>query len=188
MTLLPLSWLAVVFALVFVPMLVEAGVARRNEHEQLARGGLEPPGDVYQLMKFAYPVSFLAMILEGAARAYLPGVVVACGALIFFDAKILKLWAIRSLGRYWTFRVIVVPGAPLVSGGPYRFVRHPNYIAVLGELVGTTLMTCAYMSGPIVTVLFGGLMLRRIAVETRALEQYSTAPIDTDSTNALEKS
>jgi methyltransferase len=139
-------------------------------------------------MKFVYPVSFVAMILEGVVRAYLPAVVVACGALIFFDAKILKLWAVRSLGRYWTFRVIVVPGAPLVSRGPYRFVRHPNYIAVLGELVGTALMTCAYVSGPIVTVLFGGLMLRRISVESRALEQYSTAPIDTEGAEATEKS
>jgi methyltransferase len=120
-------------------------------------------------MKFAYPASFLAMIVEGAVRAPFPGVVVACGALVFFDAKLLKLWAIRSLGRHWTFRVIVVPGEPLVAGGPYRFVRHPNYIAVVGEFIGAALMTCAYITGPIVTVLFGALMLKRIAVENRAL-------------------
>ena len=187
MTVLPPWWLGVVFVVVFVPMLIEAAVARRNELGQRALGGVEPAGDVYQLMRVAYPVSFLAMILEGAGRAYLPGVVVACGALIFFDAKILKLWAIRSLGRYWTFRVIVVPGAALVSRGPYRLMRHPNYLAVLGELVGVALMTCAYVSGPLVTVVFGGLMLKRISIENRALEQYSTTRIDTGDTSVIEK-
>ena len=51
-------------------------------------------------------------------------------------AKALKWWAILTLGRFWTFRVIVVPGATLVAGGPYRWLRHPNYVGVIGELVG----------------------------------------------------
>lgn len=172
---LPSSWLAVVLFVVFVPMVLEAAVARRNEAGQLARGGVEPPDDVYRLMRFAYPASFVVMMAEGAARANLPGVVVTCGVLVFLDAKLLKLWAIRSLGRHWTFRVIVVPGEPLVAAGPYRFVRHPNYIAVVGEFIGVGLMTCAYLTGPIVTMLFGALMLKRIAVENRALQQQGAA-------------
>jgi methyltransferase len=91
------------------------------------------------------------------------------GALVFAAAKLLKWWAIHALGTCWTFRVIVVPGVTLVASGPYRYVAHPNYLAVIGEFVGASLMTGSMMSGPIATLAFGALMLRRIAVENRAL-------------------
>jgi methyltransferase len=81
----------------------------------------------------------------------------------------LKWWAILSLGQAWTFRLIVVPTARLVETGPYRFARHPNYIGVIGELAGVAMMTAARVAGPITTVLFGILILRRIAVENRAI-------------------
>ena len=63
--------------------------------------------------------------------------VLAAGLAVFFvGTKALKWWAILTLGPSWTFRVIVVPGAPLIASGPYRFVRHPNYVGVVGELIG----------------------------------------------------
>jgi protein-S-isoprenylcysteine O-methyltransferase Ste14 len=65
--------------------------------------------------------------------------------------------------------VIVVPGARLVSAGPYRYVRHPNYIAVFGELLGAALMTGAAVAGPLAVASFAFLIGRRIRVETRAL-------------------
>jgi methyltransferase len=98
-----------------------------------------------------------------------PGPIVAVGVALFAAAKTLKWWAIVSLGSAWTFRVIVVPGQELVTAGPYRVLRHPNYVAVAGELVATALMTGARVSGPIATALFSLLMLRRISVENRAL-------------------
>ena len=87
-------------------------------------------------MQVAYPGAFLAMIAEGAVRGGAPGLVAAAGAVVFALAKALKWWAILTLGRAWTFRVIVVPQAPLGRPGPYRFMRHPNYVGVVGELVG----------------------------------------------------
>jgi len=74
-----------------------------------------------------------------------------------------------SLGDAWSFRVIVVPGAKLVSKGPYRWLRHPNYLGVMGELVGVALMSGARIAGPIGTILFALLMYKRISVEERAL-------------------
>jgi methyltransferase len=94
---------------------------------------------------------------------------VGIGAVIFAGAKLLKWWAILTLGDAWTFRVIVVPGAPLVTSGPYRFVRHPNYVGVAGELVGVALMTGALVAGPVAIVAFGALLSRRIAVEERTV-------------------
>lgn len=150
-------------------MLVEALRASANERTQRALGGIEPPGDVYALMRVAYPGIFLAMFVEGALRATPPSTVVAAGAALFIAAKGLKWWAILSLGRFWTFRVIVVPGAQLVAGGPYRWLRHPNYVGVMGELGGVALMTGALMSGVVGIATFGVLILRRMSVEERAL-------------------
>jgi methyltransferase len=154
--------------LVFLPMLAEARRAARNEREQRARGGIEPPGDVYRLMRVAYPAAFAAMIAEGAwdpdhARWI-------AGLAVFAAAKALKWWAVGALGPAWTFRVIVRPPVALVANGPYRFLRHPNYVAVVGELVGVALMSGARFCGPLMTLMFCGLMLKRIAVEDRALE------------------
>jgi len=160
-------------ALVFAPMLLEARRAARNERIQRARGGTEPQGDVYGVMRLAYPAVFLAMIAEGVWRsahdvsAMNGRHLAAAGLSLFVLAKALKWWAIVSLGRSWTFRVIVVPGDAPVARGPYAWLRHPNYVAVVLELVAVALMSGARVSGPLGTLLFGALMLKRIAVEDR---------------------
>jgi methyltransferase len=158
-----------VILLIFVPMLIEAVRAAGNERRQRARGGVEPGGDVYALMQVAYPGLFLAMIAEGALRGAPPAVSLLTGAAVFGLAKCLKWWAIRSLGSFWTFRIIVVPGAKLVASGPYRYIAHPNYLAVSGEFIGVALMTGAIVAGPIATLAFAALMLKRMAVENQAL-------------------
>ncbi|MCC7415786.1 MAG: hypothetical protein IT176_01505 [Acidobacteria bacterium] len=151
-------------------ILVEARRAGRNERMQRRRGGLEPPGDapVFAAMRLAYPAAFASMLVEGAQRGSHPAAFVA-GAALYAAAKALKWWAILALGPAWTFRVIVVPDAPLVRSGPYRYLRHPNYVGVFGELVGMALMCGARLAGPIATVAFSGLMCRRAIVEQRAL-------------------
>ena len=159
---------ALLLVLVFVPMLVEARRAAQNERRQLARGGIEPAGDVYQVMRIAYPGVFLAMIAEGYWRG-VPFAFVIAGFVIFVLSKALKWWAITSLGDAWTFRVIVLPGAARVVGGPYRWLQHPNYVAVVGELAAVALMSGARITGPAGTLAFGALMFRRIVIEERAL-------------------
>jgi methyltransferase len=154
---------------VFAAMLVEAHRASTNERHQRARGGVEPINDVYSLMRIAYPGAFAAMFLEGALRARPATPLVLTGAIVFLVAKSLKWWAILSLGPFWTFRVIVVPGAGLVRVGPYRWLRHPNYVGVMGELAGVALMTAAWWSGAVGLTLFGWLVARRVSVEDRAL-------------------
>jgi methyltransferase len=168
--------LILVAAIVFIPMIVEARRASANERVQRARGGVEPAGDVYRLMQFAYPGAFLATIVEGVMRGDQAGGVFAVGLALFAAAKALKWWAIAALGAFWTFRVIVVPGAALVTSGPYAYLRHPNYIAVVGELVAVTLMTGAIVTGPVAAAGFGALILMRIRVEQRALELALSEP------------
>jgi methyltransferase len=163
-TAFPLVW----FVVVAIFMITEARRAAANERAQRSRGGIEPSDDVYQLMQIAYPGIFVAMLVEGALRGvtFTGGPFVA-GLTIFVAAKALKWWAISELGPLWTFRVIVVPGSLSVETGPYRIMRHPNYVAVVGEIVGVTLMMHAYVAGPVALVVFGTLLLRRIAVENR---------------------
>jgi methyltransferase len=165
--------LALLLIVVFVPMLIEARRAARNERAQRSRGGIEPPGDVYSVMQIAYPAAFLVMIGEGFWRhaqgepAYWRMAILGLG--LFAIGKALKWWAILSLGPAWTFRVIVVPGAPQVAGGPYAYLRHPNYVGVVLELAGIALASGARVSGPLATLAFGALMMMRIFVEDKAL-------------------
>ena len=162
--------LIVAASVVFAFMAIEARRAAHNERAQRARGGIEPPDDVYRWMEVAYPGAFAAMVVEAAMRhAPPPASLVVAGVIILALAKALKWWAILTLGPFWTFRVIVVPGATLVDRGPYRFLRHPNYVGVIGELVGVGLLTGAVVSGPIMTALFAVLIRQRVAVEERAL-------------------
>jgi methyltransferase len=157
------------FLLVYLTMAIEARRAASNERAQRGRGGVEPPADVYQVMRVAYPAAFLLMIVDGALGGRSEPSTIAAGFALFAAAKALKWWAIGTLGPAWTFRIIVVPGAPLVFKGPYRFVRHPNYLAVVGELLAVAIVTGSRIGGPIAVIGFGLLMLKRIGVEDRAL-------------------
>jgi methyltransferase len=173
--------LLAVALLIFLPMAAEATRSARNEAAQRARGGCEPPGDVFNIMRVAYPATFLAMLVEGFIRGGLNGApsapwIAAGGLACFAAAKALKWWAILTLGPFWTFRVIVVSGASLVRRGPYRFLRHPNYVGVVLELTGASMMTGAAVCGPLGIVLFGVLLERRIAVENRALDAAARHP------------
>jgi len=140
-----------------------------NERQLRAKGAVEPPGDVIATMRWAYPVAFIAMAVEGALSGPSPAPVLLGGLALFGIAKALKVWAISSLGSRWSYRVLILPGAPLVTTGPYRFLSHPNYLAVVGELVSVAMIVAAPITGVLATFGFGMLMRARIRVEDRAL-------------------
>ena len=140
-----------------------------NEARLRARGAVEPDGDVIAAMRWAYPGSFVAMAIEGALSGPAPPAILVGGLVLFGVAKALKMWAIVSLGPRWSYRVLVIPGEPLVQSGPYRFVSHPNYLAVAGEMAGVAATVWAPITGTLAIMLFGWLMTRRIRVEDRAL-------------------
>jgi methyltransferase len=159
----------VIAAAAFLPMLAEAALSARHERRLRAAGAVEPADDVIAWMQFAYPAAFVCLVVEAWLRRASADGWVAAGAIVFIAAKALKYWAIASLGERWTFRVLVPPNAARVRSGPYRFLRHPNYVAVVGELVGLAVTGHAWIAGPVVTAAFAWLIARRIAVEERAL-------------------
>lgn len=156
-------------AAVIAVMAGEAALSGHNAAVLRARGAVEPPGDPYRTMQWAYPLCFLAMGAEGALTGPAPPAVLAAGLVIFGLAKALKSWAIASLGSRWSFRVLVPPGEPLVTRGPYRWLRHPNYLAIAGEFLGVALTVWAPVTVVAAGLGFGRLILARIAVEDRAL-------------------
>jgi methyltransferase len=160
---------AIVALLAFVPMIAEARRSRRNERKLRALGAIEPPDDVYRVMQIAYPACFVAIAFEAMLHDVTLGPSFTAGTVLFVAAKALKYWAIATLGDRWTFRVLVLPGQPLVTAGPYRLMNHPNYLGVAGELFGAALMAHAPVAGVASLLGFGSLMLARIRVEERAL-------------------
>jgi methyltransferase len=160
-------------------MLAEARLSSRNTRALRRRGALEPPGDAFAALSVTYIASFAAMGIEGVWRAAVAPPVgesgpigpswIASGILLFATSKWLKYWAIRTLGERWSFRVLTLPGVPLVTTGPYRYVAHPNYIAVVGELTGAAMMFGAAVTGPVSIALFGAALWARVRFETRVL-------------------
>ena len=156
-------------AIALVPMLLEAARSAANERRLRAAGAVEPADDVIRIMQLAYPACFVAMIVEAWWRGSSWSHAATAGAIVFACAKALKYWAIATLGERWTFRVLVPPGSSRIVRGPYTVLRHPNYVAVAGELAGFALLAGAPVTGALATVGFGALMLLRIKVEERAL-------------------
>ena len=171
---------AFVSAVVIGALIAEARLSRANERALTGRGGFAPRGDVYRVMAVLYPAAFLAMATEGLWRASKglatpaggPNWLVS-GALLFVASKALKYWAIRTLGDRWTFRVFVVPDRPLVTDGPYRYIAHPNYVGVVGELVSTAMMCGAPIAGTAGVILFGAVLWMRVRFESDVLRRVA---------------
>ena len=168
--------LVIAIALVFGAMMFEARVSWRNERGLRARGAVEPPDDVWRPMSMVYPAAFAAMAIESAIGGGPSPQRFVVGLLIWSAAKLLKVWAVTTLGDRWSFRVLVLPGAPLIANGPYRWMRHPNYLAVIGEFAGAATMMAAPVSFVVSTVVFAEILRRRIRVEERALDMIRPRP------------
>ncbi|MFD3487294.1 isoprenylcysteine carboxyl methyltransferase family protein [Streptomyces sp. NPDC058665] len=167
-------WYTALVLAVGCERVAELVVARRNARWSLERGGRETGRGHYPAMVALHTALLAGALAETAlaGRAFVPafgwtmvGVVVA--------AQALRWWCIGTLGPRWNTRVIVVPGLPLVSGGPYRLLRHPNYVAVVAEGLALPLVHGAWVTATVFTGLNAALMVVRIRCENVAL---GTAP------------
>jgi len=146
----------------------ELVVSKRNLAWALARGGREYGFGHYPFMVVLHTGLLVACLVEAAHRPFIPWLgwpmlaVVAC-------AQALRWWCITVLGPRWNTRIIVVPGLPLVSRGPYRWLRHPNYAAVVLEGIALPLVHTAWITALSFTVINAGLLTVRIRAENAAL-------------------
>lgn len=159
---------AIALGLVTLSMLLEVTRSRANERRLRDQGAVFPPDAVYPTMQWAYPGCFAVMAVEGLIWGPAPGATTWMGAALLLIAKALKGWVMASLGRRWTYRIVIVPGERLTRRGPYALMRHPNYVAVVAELVGMALLVGAAVTGPPATLSYLWLLRRRVAVEELA--------------------
>ncbi|WP_046175857.1 isoprenylcysteine carboxyl methyltransferase family protein [Domibacillus indicus] len=149
--------------------LLELVIARRNEKWMISQGGYEAGARHYPFM-VALHVSFFASLI---AEVVLLGKSISLAwpvwLVLFLLAQLGRVWTLRSLGPFWNTKIIVLPGAKIVKKGPYRWVRHPNYIIVTMELIIIPLLFQAYYTALIFTFLNALMLAVRIGAEEQAL-------------------
>ena len=149
---------------------VELVIAERHRRRLLAKGAVETGAGHYPWMVGLHAAWLAAAPAEVwlLDRPFLPWLAFPMLAL-FALATALRWWVIAALGERWTTRILVLPEAPLVTGGPYRFLRHPNYLAVVLELAALPLVHTAWLTALLASAANAALLAVRITVEERAL-------------------
>uniref|UniRef100_A0A5Q5BG14 Isoprenylcysteine carboxyl methyltransferase n=2 Tax=unclassified Mycobacterium TaxID=2642494 RepID=A0A5Q5BG14_MYCSS len=163
-------WYGLLIAAVGVERLGELVVAERNRRWSRQRGGIEYGARHYPVMVVLHTGLLAGCLLEVAAlhRPFTPVLGFPMLALVI-AAQALRWWCITTLGWQWNTRVIVVPGASRVTGGPYRLIPHPNYVAVVVEGFALPLVHGAWITALVFTALNAALLRTRVRVENAAL-------------------
>lgn len=156
-------------AAVGVERIAELVVSQRNLKWSKARGGIEFGARHYPVMAVLHTALLAGCLLEAAHRSFIPALGWPMLAMVI-AAQALRWWCIATLGRQWNTRVVVVPDADRVTRGPYRFIAHPNYVAVVVEGAALPLVHSAWITAVVFTVLNAALLRVRISVEDNALE------------------
>jgi methyltransferase len=163
-------WYVLLIGGVAAERLAEMIVAERNRALSLARGGIEVGARHYPVMVALHAGLLAGCVVEavGLHRPFIPSLGWPMLAIVL-AAQALRWWCITTLGFQWNTRVIVIPGADRITGGPYRFVPHPNYVAVIAEGVALPLVHTAWITAVLFTVLNAILLNTRVKVENAAL-------------------
>ncbi|GKQ54029.1 isoprenylcysteine carboxyl methyltransferase family protein [Bradyrhizobium sp. Ce-3] len=159
-----MSLAAIILALVTLQRLGELVLSRRNTTRLLARGAIEVGASHYLLIVLVHAGWLAALWIWGRNQDVNLTILAA-----FLALQGLRLWILAALGPRWTTRIIVLPGAPLVASGPYRFFPHPNYAVVVGEIALLPLALHLPVLALIFTVLNLAVLVIRIRAESRAL-------------------
>jgi methyltransferase len=147
-----------------VQRLAELWWARRNEARLLAAGGIEYGRSHFPLMVLLHAAWLVGLWVLGIGRPLVPAFVV-----LFVVLQIVRFWVLATLGRRWTVRIVAVPGEQLRQGGPYRWLRHPNYAVVIGEIAVVPLALGLPVYALVFSILNAAVLAIRIPAENAAL-------------------
>lgn len=169
-----MNWYVLLVALVGVERLAELVVARRNLAWSRTRGGVEFGAGHYPAMVVLHTGLLVGCLVEVFAlhRPFTPALGWPMLAVVL-AAQALRWWCISTLGRQWNTRVVVIPGAERITGGPYRLIPHPNYVAVVAEGIALPLVHGAWITAVVFTALNALLLAKRIGVENAALARLA---------------
>jgi methyltransferase len=163
------SLAAIILALVTLQRLGELVLARHNTRALLARGGIEVGARHYPLIVAVHAAWLAALWIFGRDQQ-----VDLFALVLFVGLQGLRIWIFATLGGRWTTRIIVLPGEKLVAAGPYRYLAHPNYAVVAGEIAVLPLALHLPAIAVASTILNAIVLAVRIRTETRALAAVST--------------
>ncbi len=155
----------IIIALVALQRLAEVAYAERNTRALLARGAVEIGRKHYPLIVLLH-ASWLVAIVYFLPR---PAVISWPLLVLFVALQLLRVWVLATLGPYWTTRIISLEGAPLVTRGPFRYLRHPNYTVVVSEIAVLPLVFGEIWVAIVFSVLNSAMLAWRIRVEEQAL-------------------
>ena len=171
-----LGFFTVLVVLVAVERLAELVISNRNAAWSLAQGGRETGQRHYQVMVLLHSGLLVGMLVEAwARRPEVTALLAGSMLLLTLASQALRWWCIGTLGRRWNTRVIVVPDLALVRSGPYRFLSHPNYVAVVVEGVALPLVHAAWVTAAVFTVANAALLSVRLRVVNAALSTVTSA-------------
>ena len=153
-----------------VERLVELAVTRRNAAWSIAHGGKEFDRGHYPVMVGMHGLLLAACVVEVWAmhRPFIPWLGWPMVAIVLMSTFV-RWWCIAVLGKYWNTRIIVIPGAPLVRRGPYRWMHHPNYAAVTAEVTALPLVHSAWLTAIVFSIANALVLNVRIRDENTAL-------------------
>jgi methyltransferase len=173
-----MAWFALLIGLVALERLAELVVARRNERWSRSQGAIETGARHYPVMVVLHTGLLAGALLEVGlgSRPFLPALGWPMLVLVIASQG-LRWWCVATLGKQWNTRILVVPDAPKVEGGPYRWFAHPNYVAVVIEGAALPLVHTAWLTAVAFTVLNAGLLRVRITAENRALRALRQQPV-----------
>jgi methyltransferase len=169
-----MTWYVLLVAAVAFERVAELVVARRNLAWSKAQGGVEFGASHYPIMVVLHTGLLVGALVEviGLHRPFLPALGWPMLAIVV-AAQGLRWWCITTLGQQWNTRVVVIPGAQRIAGGPYRFFSHPNYVAVIAEGIALPLVHTGWITALVFTVLNAALLRTRIRTENAALASLS---------------
>ncbi|HTN17877.1 MAG TPA: isoprenylcysteine carboxylmethyltransferase family protein [Chitinophagaceae bacterium] len=159
---------ALFISFVVLLRLAELYIAARNERRMRLQGAVEYGSAHYPVIVCLHTFFFVSLLVEYCLfgpHSYHTGLIA-----LYLLLVLLKAWVISSLGRFWNTRILRIPGTPLVANGPYRFVKHPNYIIVVAELIIIPMTFDLYRTAIVFSLLNAAMLYVRIGVENRALK------------------
>ena len=169
-------WLGAFLAVVVLQRLIELALSARNARRMKARGARESGAGHFPLIVLVHVLYPLALAFEVLRLGARPGPLWPLWLALWVGAQALRYAAIRALGDRWNVRILVLPGAPLVQRGPYRWLRHPNYLAVAVELVAGPMIFGAWWTALLISALDAVALWLRIRAENWALRFLSVSP------------
>lgn len=165
-----MSAVQIILGAVLLQRLAELWLARRNTQRLLDEGAVEIGGNHYPYIVLLHAAWLAALVLLTPEHAP-----VNYGWLaVFLILQAARVWVLVTLGRFWTTRILTLPGAPVVRHGPYRYLRHPNYAVVAGEIAVLPLVFGQWEIALVFSLLNLLVLRERIRVENEALAERRT--------------